>query len=166
MFATLSNGRASAALAAAKAATFYHLFSSPTPPSPVPLCQPPSYRVMELPTQKQDMVYKWDAEGEAISSCWKLWAGYHKTTVVANTAPLSVVRVITPKQEAGEGKNSASEGKGEFSCEELVYYQKKEGGWKKTVSVNLFYLQLRVTHWFTTSGWNVYKSVCGRKLKD
>lgn len=66
MFATLSKGRASAALAAATAATFYHLFSSPAPPFPLPLCQPPSYRVMELPTQKQDTVYKWDAEGEKL----------------------------------------------------------------------------------------------------
>lgn len=55
-------GRASAA----PATTFYHLFSSPAPPSPLPLRQPPSFRLMEVPAQEQDMVYKWDAEGEEL----------------------------------------------------------------------------------------------------
>lgn len=55
-----------AAAVTGSAATFYHLFSSPPPPLPPPLHQPPSYRVMELPTQKQDTAYKWDAEGEKL----------------------------------------------------------------------------------------------------
>lgn len=28
--------------------------------------QPPRFRVMELPALRQDMVYKWDAEGEEL----------------------------------------------------------------------------------------------------
>lgn len=43
---------------------------------------------------------------------------------MANTAPRSLVRVITPNKEQGREKNSAAEEKGEFSCGEL----EKEGG--------------------------------------
>jgi len=61
----VSEGRASAALTTAPAATLLSpLFIYYTSPSPLRL--PPSYRVMELPTQKQDTLYKWDAEGEKL----------------------------------------------------------------------------------------------------
>ena len=115
VFPPLSKGRGSTAPAAPAAparaapatATFYHLFSS-TPPQPPPpfLPLPPSYRVMELPTQKQDTVYKWDAEGEKLFLPTESYGlGIAKLQSWQSTGPRSPVRVITPnKEEQGRGE--------------------------------------------------------------
>lgn len=47
----------------------------------------------------------------AISSRQKLWPGYRKTTVAANTAPDSAGRVITPNKYRGIGDSSTGEKK-------------------------------------------------------
>lgn len=111
---------------------------------------------------------------EAISSCWKLWAGYRKTTVAANTAPRSPVRVITPNVEQGrrgEERGGIVQGgrKDEFSRGELEKRTgegRRDGGSeKKRASVTPFYLMLQVSHWFITTSWMVYTLRHGGRLK-
>lgn len=114
---------------------------------------------------------------EAISSCWKLWAGYRKTTVAANTAPRSPVRVITPNVEQGrrgEGRGGGDSAKGgrkdEFSSGEL---EKRNGGKgygmagrrRKERQWPFFYLMLQVSHWFITTSWTIYTLKHGGGLK-
>ena len=88
VFASLAKRITSAALAAGSATTLYHPFSS----HPGLLYQPPSQRLMELPTQKQDMMYKWKAErAQLFLHTESHGLGYRKTTAVANAVPHTVV---------------------------------------------------------------------------
>lgn len=64
---------------------------------------------------------------------------------MANTAPRSVVRVITPNKEQGREKNSAAKEKVSSVVES--WEKKREGRWgwwviEESVSVTLFYLML------------------------
>lgn len=119
-------------------------------PSPFPLCQPPSFRVMELPTQKQDMVYKWDAGRErSYFSLLKVMGPVLQNYSWGEPSHSFTGKSNHPKQGAGEGKKTTEE----RSLWRAGKTAQREGWWEwwvteeeeeETLPVTLFYLMLEV----------------------